>query len=351
MEEAHKTLEDADAEVREAADFCYFYAKQAQELMPVQHPGIVGETNETTYHPRGKWLTINPWNFPLAILVGQTVAPWVMGNDVTMKASEKTRRIAVCAHQLMRKADMDIALRFDRNVLDDKWNGVSFTGSHETAKSIQKTLLDTEEIIPFIAETSGVNFTVVDSSVLLEQTVKDVANSAFKSNGQRCSSARQLLVQADIAEVFIELLQSHLLTWKTNSGISSDYNGEDHQISKGVVLEERFGPWLSWDTFVTKGEAVNKINKLGYGLTLGIHSRVESFYNYVAARAKVGNVYINRDQIGAVVESQPFGGVGLSGTGPKAGGLDYLKRFVYEKTITINTTAIGGNLDLLGDTK
>ena len=267
-----------------------------------------------------------------------------------MKAAERTRRISICIHGLMRNADMDIALRFDREVLEDHtWNGVSFTGSHETAKSIQRHLAAThEEIIPFIAETSGMNYTVVDSSILLEQTVTDVATSAFTNNGQKCSSARQLLIQEDIADDFIAMLLSHLATWHIGEGIYCSYNGEQYNVIEGLAKEEEFKPKLRWVRYKTTDEALDIINSNSYGLTLGIHSRVESFCNYIAENAKVGNVYINRDQTGAVVESQPFGGVGLSGTGPKAGGLDYLKHFVYEKTISTNMTALGGNVDLLG---
>ena len=350
MDESKKTLEDAESEVREAIDFCLFYAKEAEKLSAVEHPGVIGESNITTYHPRGKWLTINPWNFPLAILVGQTVAPYVMGNEVYMKAAERSRRIATCVHGLMGNADMEIALRFDRGVLEAyDWNGISFTGSHDTAKLIQKHISENiKEIIPFIAETSGMNYAVVDSSILLEQTVKDVARSAFNSNGQRCSSARQLLIQEDIAEEFIGTLLSHLMTWEIGEGIYCDYNGDKYNVIEGLVRKEEFKPVLRWSTYKTEDEVLEIINNSGYGLTLGIHSRVESFCNYIAHNAKVGNVYINRDQIGAVVESQPFGGVGLSGTGPKAGGLDYLKHFVYEKTTTTNMTALGGNVDLLG---
>ena len=351
MDESNKTLEDANSEIREAIDFCYFYAKEAEKVSTVEHPGVVGEYNRTTYHPRGKWLTINPWNFPLCILVGQTIAPYVMGNEVYMKAAERSRRIATCVHGLMRNANMDIALRFDREVLNEHtWNGISFTGSHQTAKEIQKNIAATHnEIIPFIAETSGMNYAVVDSSVLMEQAVKFVAQSAFNSNGQRCSSARQLLIQEDINEKFVEMLEQHMRTWYVGDDIYCDYNGEEYRIENKTVEDEFFRPWLAWKTFSSKEEVVDIVNKGGYGLTLGIHSRVEDFYNYIADNAKVGNVYINRDQIGATVESQPFGGVGLSGTGPKAGGLDYLKHFVYEKTITVNTTALGGNVDLLGE--
>ncbi len=191
------------------------------------------------------------------------------------------------------------------------------------------------------------NCTVVDSSVLLEQTVKLVAESAFNSNGQRCSSTRQLLIQDSIADEFIEMLVEHMNTWIIGDTFSADYTGEEYVIRAGTIKEEIFGPNLSYVTFSDKREALAMINESGYGLTLGIHSRVQSFCDYFSKGAKVGNIYINRNQVGAVVESQPFGGAGLSGTGPKAGGKDYLKTFVYEKTVTTNLTALGGNIELL----
>ena len=349
--ESHKTIADANSEVREAIDFCTFYANEAVKLLPANHLGVIGERNITYYPPRGKWLTINPWNFPLAILVGQTIAPYIVGNTVTMKSASRTPKIAKYIHSLMHRANMDINLTFNKDILlTDHFNGVSFTGSHDTAKIIQKTLAsEYEEIVPLIAETSGLNYAIIDSSVLLEQTVKMVAESAFNSNGQRCSSTRQLLIQEEISAEFISLLREHLSTWNIGSSLDSDYNGEEYQITEGIVNEEIFGPNLQWTTFCNKEDALNVINASGYGLTLGIHSRVESFCNYFSINAKVGNIYINRNQIGAVVESQPFGGIGLSGTGPKAGGIDYLKRFVYEKTVSTNLTAFGGNIELLSN--
>jgi RHH-type proline utilization regulon transcriptional repressor/proline dehydrogenase/delta 1-pyrroline-5-carboxylate dehydrogenase len=347
-EETGKNIKDADGEVREAIDFCRFYANESLSLTPVEHRSVSGESSITYYPPRGHWLTINPWNFPLAILVGQTVAPLAVGNSVTIKASDKTPRTAILAHELMIVACLDVALTFSQDLDKSAYNGVSFTGSHQTAKIIHRELAELDgEIIPFIAETSGVNCTIVDSSVLLEQTVKLVAESAFNSNGQRCSSVRQLLIQDSIAEEFIEMLTKHMETWNIGSSFSDDYSGDPYEINEGIISEEIFGPNLSYETFNTKEEVLEIINGSGYGLTLGIHSRVKGFCDYFAENTRVGNIYINRNQIGAVVESQPFGGAGLSGTGPKAGGKDYLKKFVYEKTVTTNLTALGGNVELL----
>jgi RHH-type proline utilization regulon transcriptional repressor/proline dehydrogenase/delta 1-pyrroline-5-carboxylate dehydrogenase len=347
-EETGKNIKDADGEVREAIDFCRFYANESLSLTPVEHRSVSGESSITYYPPRGHWLTINPWNFPLAILVGQTVAPLAVGNSVTIKASDKTPRTAILAHELMIVACLDVALTFSQDLDKSAYNGVSFTGSHQTAKIIHRELAELDgEILPFIAETSGVNCTIVDSSVLLEQTVKLVAESAFNSNGQRCSSVRQLLIQDSIAEEFIEMLTKHMETWNIGSSFSDDYSGDPYEINEGIISEEIFGPNLSYETFNTKEEVLEIINGSGYGLTLGIHSRVKGFCDYFAENTRVGNIYINRNQIGAVVESQPFGGAGLSGTGPKAGGKDYLKKFVYEKTVTTNLTALGGNVELL----
>jgi RHH-type proline utilization regulon transcriptional repressor/proline dehydrogenase/delta 1-pyrroline-5-carboxylate dehydrogenase len=346
--EGGKTIRDADAEIRESLDFCYFYNKQVEELQPSSNPSVSGESNITYYAPRGKWLTINPWNFPLAILIGQAIAPLIVGNEVTIKASNKTPKISLLVWQLMMKSELPVELTFSRDIDKSSFNGISFTGSHETAREIYKELSESEgEIIPFIAETSGLNYTIIDSSVLLEQTVKLVAESAFNSNGQRCSSSRQLLIQEDILDSFIKMLEDHMMTWRIGSGFDADYNGDKYSISDKIVEEEIFGPDLGYTSFKNSKEALDIVNSSGYGLTLGIHSRIKSFCDEISLNAKVGNIYINRDQIGAVVESQPFGGVGLSGTGPKAGGKDYIKKFVYEKTITTNLTALGGNIDLL----
>ena len=347
--EAGKTIVDADGEFREAIDFCYFYAGQAEHIRTIQNRGITGESNVTYYCPRGNWLTVNPWNFPLAILVGQAIAPLVVGNSVMMKASKNTTQISLLIHKLMQEAGLDISLTFNRDIDLSLYQGISFTGSHETAKWFQGELAALPgEIIPFIAETSGLNCTVIDSSVLMEQTVRLVAESAFNSNGQRCSSTRQLLIQDNIMEPFIKMLKDHLHSWDRGDKFSNDYQGEEISIHQGEVKEEIFGPMVSYMPFTTKEEALGMVNKSGYGLTLGIHSRVQEFCDFISKGARVGNIYINRNQIGAVVESQPFGGCGLSGTGPKAGGTDYLKRFLYEKTVTTNLSAIGGNTEVFG---
>ena len=279
--EAGKTIRDADGEIREAIDFCRFYAEESKKITAVSHKGVSGESNITYYPPRGHWLTINPWNFPLAILVGQTVAPLVMGNKVTIKASNSTSKISLAIYSLMMSADLDVEITFSRNLDLSIFNGISFTGSHETAKVIHRDLAKLDgEIIPFIAETSGLNCTVIDSSVLLEQTVKLVAESAFNSNGQRCSSTRQLIIQDSIADQFIEMLVEHMNTWIIGDTFSADYAGEEYVIRAGTIKEEIFGPNLSYVTFSDRKEALSMINESGYGLTLGIHSRVQGFCDY-----------------------------------------------------------------------
>lgn len=404
--EAGKTLQDGIDEIREAVDFCRYYAHQARQEMtlPTLLPGPTGESNEHYYAGRGTFLCISPWNFPLAIFLGQVSAALVTGNCVLAKPAEQTSLIAGRMVELMYEAGIPRnVLQFlpgagatmgDALLNDDRISGVSFTGSTPTAKHINITLAQREGAIPtFIAETGGQNAMIVDSTSLPEQVVADVMDSAFASAGQRCSALRVLYVQDDIADRVVELitgalqrftvgnpayystdcgpvidqraqqgLLNHCQHWQDQGKIvaqapSSDYlaNGffvlptmiEINSISE--LTKEEFGPILHICRFKSDqlDRVIDDINQTGFGLTLGIHSRNEATAAYIEARVRVGNCYINRNQVGAVVGVQPFGGRGLSGTGPKAGGPNYLKRFVTERVRTINTTAIGGNASLL----
>ncbi|GGZ08519.1 bifunctional proline dehydrogenase/L-glutamate gamma-semialdehyde dehydrogenase PutA [Shewanella fodinae] len=404
--EAGKSLQDGIDEVREAVDFCRYYALQAKKLMakPELLPGPTGELNELFLQGRGVFVCISPWNFPLAIFLGQIAAALAAGNTVVAKPAEQTSIIGYRAVQLAHQAGIPV------NVLqllpgkgaevgaaltaDPRIGGVCFTGSTVTAKAINRTLAEREgAIIPLIAETGGQNAMVVDSTSQPEQVVNDVIASAFTSAGQRCSALRVLYVQEDIAERVIEILKGameeltlgHPGELKTDVGpvidaaAKANLNahiehikqtgklikqvalpaGFEHghfvaptavEINSIKVLEkENFGPILHVIRYKASElqQVIDDINSTGFGLTLGIHSRNEGQALEIADKVNVGNVYINRNQIGAVVGVQPFGGQGLSGTGPKAGGPHYLPRFMTEKTRTNNITAIGGNATLL----
>ncbi len=403
--EAGKTWSDAVGEVREAIDFCRYYATQAKKLLshPLQLQGYTGETNTLTLHPRGIILCISPWNFPLAIFTGQIVAALVTGNCVIAKPAEQTPLIAFHAVQWMLEAG------FPRGVVqfitgsgskvgaalvaDKRIKGVIFTGSTQTAQRIHQSLASREEIIPFIAETGGQNAMIVDSSALLEQVTIDVMNSAFGSAGQRCSALRVLFVQEEVYPRMKELLkgamselclgdprwmttdvgpvidaqalaglQAHVAALSKNHEIiyqcslpSACNNGyfmppTAIEIEHMTVLKkEIFGPILHVISYKRDelADVINQINQSGYGLTLGIHSRLNSTVEYIRERVHVGNCYVNRNMIGAVVGLQPFGGEGLSGTGPKAGGPYYLQRMCLERTVTVDTTAAGGNASLM----
>lgn len=402
--EAGKTFNDGIAEIREAVDFCYYYANQAFELMhePTALKGYTGETNIYELHGRGPILCISPWNFPLAIFVGQVVAALVTGNTVIAKPAEQTPIIAYLAVNLMHKAGIPsgvIQLLPGRGeiigaklVEDKRIKGVIFTGSTETAQIIHKTLATRGgEIIPLIAETGGQNAMVVDSSALLEQVVTDIITSSFGTAGQRCSALRVLYVQEEIypklltmlkgamAELHIgdpqwfdtdvgpvidqdalSTLKKHVNKFKDKVAYQCKLSEEcangnfiaPHAIELSSIKDlerEVFGPVLHIIKYKNTelDKVIADINSTGYGLTLGIHSRVNSTVEYIAKRIDVGNVYINRNMIGAVVALQPFGGQGLSGTGPKAGGPLYLKRLVHEKVYTTDTTAAGGNATLM----
>ncbi|MFZ4605892.1 MAG: bifunctional proline dehydrogenase/L-glutamate gamma-semialdehyde dehydrogenase PutA [Caulobacter sp.] len=403
VREAGKTIPDALGEVREAVDFCRYYAARAREtFLPVTLPGPTGEKNELTLHGRGVFACVSPWNFPLAIFLGQVTAALVAGNAVVAKPAPQTPLIAHAAVQLLLEAgvpadvialtpggpEVGQALTADPRVM-----GVCFTGSTATARRIARTLLEDERrpLVPLIAETGGLNAMIVDSTALPEQVVADVIVSAFQSAGQRCSALRLLCVQEDVADKVLEMLKGamDLLTIgdpgrpDTDIGPVIDAQARDglmawieanrsrviHQLPLPAGLEagtfapptvirldsvedltrEVFGPVLHVVTWKAGGldDLMARINASGYGLTMGLHSRIGETADRVRAAAKVGNLYVNRSMIGAVVGVQPFGGEGLSGTGPKAGGPHYLARFAVERTVSTDTTSAGGNATLL----
>ena len=405
IHEAGKTLPDANAEVREAVDFCRYYAVQAElSLVPEVMPGPTGETNVLSLAGRGVIVCISPWNFPLAIFMGQVTAALVTGNCVLAKPAGQTPLIAALAVQCLHKAGIPEAVLQlvpgsgstigQALISDPRTAGVIFTGSTETAWQINQTLAARRgPIVPLIAETGGQNVMIVDSSALLEQAINDAITSAFGSAGQRCSALRVLYVQEDIADKAIMMLKGAMAELSigdpqflvTDIGPVIDAAAQkqldahkalmtsDAQLiyelsaasalptgtyvmpaayelsSISLLTKEVFGPVLHVIRFKASelAELMAEINSTGFGLTLGIHSRIDSTIDFIAARARVGNLYVNRNMIGAVVGVQPFGGEGLSGTGPKAGGPHYLHRLVNERTLTVNTTAAGGNASLL----
>ncbi|WP_020406180.1 bifunctional proline dehydrogenase/L-glutamate gamma-semialdehyde dehydrogenase PutA [Hahella ganghwensis] len=404
--EAGKTMQDSIDEIREAVDFCRYYAQQARKEMstPTLLPGPTGESNELYLEGRGIFVCISPWNFPLAIFTGQMVAALVAGNAVIAKPAEQTTLVAHRAVQLLFEAGLPKeALQFLPGdgakigpdlISDPRVAGVAFTGSTQTAHIINRSMAAREGAIgTLIAETGGQNAMIVDSTALPEQVVKDVVQSSFASAGQRCSALRVLFVQQDIADNIMELLDgamkelnvgepsllktdvgpvidaeaqtklinhirkmSQTAKWQSRANLPDDADKgyfvppSAFEIS-GIeeLTEEQFGPILHIVRYdaADLDNVIKSINNTGFGLTLGIHSRNESTALYIEKNVKVGNTYINRNQIGAVVGVQPFGGRGLSGTGPKAGGPHYLHRFTNERTRTINTTAVGGNATLL----
>ena len=400
VQEAFKTIPDAIGEVREAADFCRYYAGEARaRLRPVELPGPTGERNMLHIEGRGVWATIAPWNFPLAIFLGQTVAALVAGNTVVAKPAPQTPEIARFAVELAHRAgvpadalvlvtggpEVGAALTGDVRVA-----GVAFTGSTATAKRIARTLVqdDHRPIVPLIAETGGINAMIVDSTALPEQVVADVITSAFRSAGQRCSALRLLLVQEDVADSVIHMLKGAMDTLRlgdpadpaTDVGPVIDRSSFEKLMDYRASITDRtlktlasppdglfvpptlvkldriedldrewFGPILHVATWEAGklSETIARVNAKGYGLTMGLHSRIARAAEVTEAAAAVGNLYINRSMIGAVVGSQPFGGEGLSGTGPKAGGPHYLYRFCAERAVSVDTTSAGGNATLL----
>jgi RHH-type proline utilization regulon transcriptional repressor/proline dehydrogenase/delta 1-pyrroline-5-carboxylate dehydrogenase len=400
VQEAGKTIPDAIGEVREAADFCRYYANEARaKLRPVELPGPTGERNTLHLQGRGVWATIAPWNFPLAIFLGQTAAALVAGNTVVAKPAPQTPRIAARAVALAHEAGVPAgALALVTGgpkvgaalVGDVRVAGVAFTGSTATAKRIARTLLedDARPLVPLIAETGGINAMIVDSTALPEQVVADVVASSFRSAGQRCSALRLLLVQEDVADGVIEMLKGAMETLvvgspgdpATDVGPVIDRAAYERLMAyreaararwvktvavpdQGLFVpptlirlgaiddlgEEWFGPLLHVATWRAGAlsETIARVNAKGYGLTMGLHSRIARAAEMVEAEARVGNLYVNRSMIGAVVGSQPFGGEGLSGTGPKAGGPHYLMRFCVERAVSVDTTSAGGNATLL----
>ena len=404
--EAGKTLIDGVLEVREAVDFLRFYASEArrQFTRPMALPGPTGEQNELRLHGRGVIAAISPWNFPLAIFTGLVSAPLAAGNAVIAKPAGQTPLIGALAIELLHRAGIpenivQLAPGSGRVVggtltAHPLLSGVVFTGSTETARMINRTLAERDgPIIPFVAETGGQNAMIVDSSALPEQVTRDVISSAFQSAGQRCSALRVLFVQEDVADGMIKMIAGAMeaLNVGDPSNLATDVGPvideaakkvlDDHlkwldknarkicrleapkEAANGCFVapafyeinsisqlnQENFGAILHVIRFAADklDEVVAAINTTGYGLTLGLQSRIDTVRDYVEEHARVGNFYVNRNQIGAVVESQPFGGEGLSGTGPKAGGPHYVARFATERVTCIDTTAAGGNASLM----
>lgn len=403
--EAGKTIQDSIDEIREAVDFCRYYAVQAREHFTVKSlPGPTGELNELYLTGKGVFACISPWNFPLAIFIGQVSAALVAGNAVIAKPAEQAGLVAWRTVQLILEAGVpkDVIQFLPGDgytvgaalVADERVVGVAFTGSTETAKQINRTLSTKEgAIATLIAETGGQNAMIVDSTALPEQVIVDVIHSAFSSAGQRCSALRVLYLQQDVADRMIELLQGAMaelsvgnpVLHETDIGPVIDGEARGHlqahvncMKQSAIVLaetplstdcnngyfiapvafeiqsirelnREHFGPILHVIRYASSelDRVIDEINGTGFGLTLGIHTRNEATAAYIDRRVGAGNVYVNRNQIGAVVGVQPFGGQGLSGTGPKAGGPHYLFRFATERTRSTNTTAVGGNATLL----
>ncbi|MFC4170833.1 bifunctional proline dehydrogenase/L-glutamate gamma-semialdehyde dehydrogenase PutA [Microvirga sp. GCM10011540] len=400
--EAGKTLDDALSEVREAVDFCRYYAVQGRSLFGPGEamPGPTGESNVLRLRGRGVFVAISPWNFPLAIFLGQVTAALMAGNAVVAKPAEQTPLIADLAVRILHEAGIPkTALHLvpgdgrvgARLVEHRDVAGVVFTGSTEVARIINRTLAGKDAaIVPLIAETGGINAMIVDATALPEQVADDVTMSAFRSAGQRCSALRLLCVQEDVADRMIEMiagsarelkladpreisthigpvidreakekLEAHVNAMKRAAKVH--YAGEAPAAGTYVaphifelnkphdLAEEVFGPVLHVVRYKAGrlAEVLDAIDASGYGLTLGVHSRIDATVEQVVERLSVGNVYVNRNMIGAVVGVQPFGGHGLSGTGPKAGGPHYLLRFATEQTVTINTAAAGGNANLI----
>lgn len=404
--EAGKTLDDAVSELREAIDFCHYYAQQAllHFATPQTLIGPTGELNQLSLHGRGIIACISPWNFPLAIFLGQVTAALAAGNCVIAKPASQTVFIAARATALLHEAGFPVAavqllpgsgaLIGNALVNHPHIAGIVFTGSTETARNINQQLAARlGPIVPFIAETGGQNVMIVDSSALCEQVTQDVLTSAFRSAGQRCSALRVLFVQEEISDKLLTMIQgamaeltvgnpallatdvgpvideaaqkqllAHSLKLKDQAKLLFEVSVSDicqkgsfvaprlfEIASLDKLTEEVFGPILHVVRYKRHelDEVIAQINRTGFGLTMGIHSRINEVIDYIRDGVRVGNLYVNRNMIGAVVGVQPFGGEGLSGTGPKAGGPHYLPRLATERTISINTTASGGNASLM----
>jgi RHH-type transcriptional regulator, proline utilization regulon repressor / proline dehydrogenase / delta 1-pyrroline-5-carboxylate dehydrogenase len=410
MKEAGKNIEDSISEVREAIDFAYYYAYMAEQLCgnPINLPVITGERNTLTWHPRGIFACISPWNFPLAIFAGQVIAALATGNVVLAKPSENTPLIAAYAVRLMHMAGVHKnalhllnigGKQMSENILSNNLiKGVCFTGSNNVALSISRTLAARDTAIaPIIAETGGQNCMIVDSSALLEQATDSIVQSAFGSVGQRCSALRVLYIQEEIFEPLINLvigamnklkigntrdfsndigpvisdmakkeLENHIKNitkHKSCSVIAVHKSYEDSNLNHGNffvphivkitnikdIKQENFGPILHVLSYKKQDldKVIDEINSTGFGLTFGIQSRIDGRVEYITSRIKAGNIYANRTIIGAMVGTHPFGGENDSGTGFKAGGPHYLMKFMTERVSVINTSAIGGNVELL----
>jgi RHH-type transcriptional regulator, proline utilization regulon repressor / proline dehydrogenase / delta 1-pyrroline-5-carboxylate dehydrogenase len=406
VREAGKTIADAVSEVREAVDFCRYYAVQARQQFaaPRAMEGPTGELNELSLHGRGVFACISPWNFPLAIFTGQLSAALAAGNSVVAKPAEPTPLIAQACVDILHESGvpadvLHLTLSPGRAFGEvafahEALAGVAMTGSTATALTINRALAARGgAIVPLIAETGGLNAMIVDSTALPEQVVDDAVTSAFMSAGQRCSALRLMFVQEEIADQVIEMiagamdeliigdpadfatdvgpvitaaaaagLARHAERMRSEArivkvcGLSAAHaNGSffaPHLIelkNASQLTREEFGPMLHVVRYKSThvAQVLQSIRATGFGLTLGVQTRLESFWKEVFHGTVVGNTYINRNMIGAVVGVQPFGGSGLSGTGPKAGGPHYVARFASEKTLTVNTTATGGNAALL----
>jgi RHH-type proline utilization regulon transcriptional repressor/proline dehydrogenase/delta 1-pyrroline-5-carboxylate dehydrogenase len=402
MNEAGKTIQNAIDEIREAVDFLRYYSKQMIDIEEKNGKleGPTGEENILSYGAKGHFICISPWNFPVAILIGQISAALITGNKVTVKPSEHTSILGYIVASTFHKNGVptdvlelvlgdgaygDVLLKLN-NI-----NGVAFTGSLATAKKIQNNLNENQkEIVPLIAETGGINAMIVDSSALLEQATDDIVRSAFDSAGQRCSALRVLCIQDDIYDDLLEMVKGNMrelkignpeeldadigpiinkvaknkldtyIKNKAKSGLQvyqSNTKTNEQYISPTVIEintlsdldEEQFGPILHVLKFKSSeiNNLIKDINNMGYGLTMGIHTRIESRADLFSQNCNIGNIYINRDIVGAVVGSQPFGGRGLSGSGFKAGGPNYLIQFLNEKVVSKNSVAFGGNAELL----
>jgi RHH-type proline utilization regulon transcriptional repressor/proline dehydrogenase/delta 1-pyrroline-5-carboxylate dehydrogenase len=406
VREGGKTLNDCISEVREAVDFCRYYAAEARRLMAEDAvmPGPTGERDILRRRPRGVFVCISPWNFPLAIFLGQVTAALAAGNPVVAKPAEQTPLIAIRAFELLHRAGIppeaaQLVIGDGRIgaalVAHPSVAGVAFTGSTEVAWAINRVLAAKNgPIVPLIAETGGINAMIVDATALPEQVTDDVISSAFRSAGQRCSALRLLCLQEEVADTMLTMiegaaaelrlgdpadpatdigpvidgeakagLEAHIAAMKRSATIRFAGMVPGGDLAAGTFVaphiielrsareltREVFGPILHvvrWKV----GELdalLDAVAATGYGLTLGIHSRIDDTVEAIIRRLPVGNVYVNRNIIGAVVGTQPFGGSGLSGTGPKAGGPDYLRRFVLEQAVSTNTAASGGNASLI----
>ena len=396
--EAGKTIDDGIAELREAVDFLRFYAAEARTLMaPRALPGPAGEENVWTCHGRGAFVTIAPWNFPLAIFLGQTAAALAAGNAVVAKPAPQTPIIGREAVRLLHEAGVpEDALilapggtEVGRALVGHSLTaGVAFTGSTATAKAIQRQLAEGNgPIVPLIAETGGINAMIADATALPEQVTDDVVMSAFRSAGQRCSACRILYVQEEVADRMLGMiegaasalrlgdpmdpatdvgpiidaealgrLRAHVeahrahVRWQGEAPAGNFMAPTIIELPENVRLEEEvFGPVLHVKRYRADrlDAVIEEINATGYGLTFALHTRIDTMIGRVTRAVEAGNIYVNRNQIGAIVGSQPFGGRGRSGTGPKAGGPLYLQRFVEERVTSTDTTAAGGNASLI----